>query len=88
MNRDKLIKIFLEKNSQINLSAIRDADGVLVKHIQDSLELDKVLQIPPKSSLSQGRTFTVCDVGTGGGFPLLPLAMTHSDVSFIGIDSV
>jgi 16S rRNA G527 N7-methylase RsmG len=54
MNWDKLIEIFLEKNKQINLSAIRDADGVLVKHIYDSIELDKVL------TLKKGHT--VCDV--------------------------
>ncbi|NCO97968.1 hypothetical protein GW864_02210 [bacterium] len=44
-DRNKLIKIFLEKNSQINLSAIRDEEGVRVKHIQDSLELYKVLRL-------------------------------------------
>lgn len=54
MNWDKLVKIFLEKNSQINLSAIRDEEGVRVKHIQDSLELDKVLP------LRKGQQ--VCDV--------------------------
>jgi 16S rRNA G527 N7-methylase RsmG len=43
--REKLIKIFLEKNKQINLSAIRDADSVLVKHIKDSIELEKILKI-------------------------------------------
>jgi 16S rRNA (guanine527-N7)-methyltransferase len=79
-NRDKFVKIFLEKNSQINLSAIRDEEGVRVKHIQDSLELDKVLPLQKHRQ--------VCDVWTGGGFPLLPLAITHPEVSFIGVDSV
>jgi 16S rRNA G527 N7-methylase RsmG len=52
--RDKLIKIFLDKNSQINLSAIRDANGVLVKHINDSIELNNFLKIKNGKS--------VCDI--------------------------
>jgi 16S rRNA (guanine527-N7)-methyltransferase len=75
----KLIDVFLAKNSELNLSAIRDVDGVFVKHIQDSLELLKVIQIPDGS--------LVVDVGTGGGFPLLPLAMSCPKVSFTGIDA-
>jgi len=43
--RIDLIKIFLEKNKQINLSAIRDADGIFLKHIKDALELEKILKI-------------------------------------------
>jgi 16S rRNA G527 N7-methylase RsmG len=56
--RTKLIQTFLEKNTHINLSAIRDPEGVLVKHIQDSLEVNKILTFPVGS--------TVADVGTGG----------------------
>ena len=41
--REKLIDVFLAKNSELNLSAIRDADGVFVKHIQDSLELLRIM---------------------------------------------
>lgn len=54
----KLIDVFLAKNSELNLSAIRDADGVFVKHIQDSLELLKVIDFVDNS--------LVVDVGTGG----------------------
>lgn len=79
-NWEKLIQIFIEKNSQINLSAIRDEESIRVKHIEDSLELNKIFQF------QKGQQ--VCDVWTGGGFPLLPLAITHPEVSFIGIDSV
>jgi len=78
--RKNLINKFLEINSQINLSSIRDEDGVYIKHISDSLELDKILKFKEGSN--------VCDVGTGWGFPLLPLAMENPDVNFIWIDSV
>ena len=44
-DREKLIAVFLDWNSKINLSAIRDADGVREKHILDSLELAKIVDI-------------------------------------------
>lgn len=74
-----LIDVFLAKNSELNLSAIRDAEGVFVKHIQDSLELLKVIEMPDNS--------LVVDVGTGGWFPLLPLAISCPQVRFTGIDA-
>ncbi len=78
--RQNLIQVFLEKNKQINLSAIRDEDWVYKKHILDAIEVDKIFP------LTAG--MDVCDVWTGGGFPLLPLALTHPDVHFVGMDGV
>lgn len=69
--RKPLIDLFLEINSQVNLSAIRDEEGVYVKHILDSLELTKVLNLWDYNHL--------CDVGTGGGFPLLALSKYKKD---------
>ena len=79
-NWDSLIKAFLEKNKQINLSAIRDEEGVRVKHIQDSLELEKVIEWK--------EWMKIADIGTGGGFPLMPLAISHPECNFVWIDSV
>ncbi len=78
--REVLISTFLEKNKQLNLSAIRDEKWVLIKHIQDSL---KILE----TGIIKSGDFVI-DVGTGGGFPLMPLAMSFPDVKFLGIDSV
>lgn len=78
-DRKNLIETFLDYNSKINLSAIRDANGVYHKHILDSLELTKVL------SLESGKT--LADVGTGWGFPLLPLAITYPEIQCTGIDA-
>lgn len=75
-----LIQSFLDLNKQINLSAIRDADGVFVKHIQDSLELNKIFDL--------NKGYVVADVGTGSGFPLLPLAITNPTSRFVGLESV
>ena len=79
-NRDKLIHTFLEKNKQINLSAIRDEDGVRVKHIQDSLELEKIIEWK--------EWMKIADIGTGWWFPLMPLAISHPECNFVWIDSV
>lgn len=78
--RENLIQIFMKKNSQLNLSAIRDPEGIHIKHIQDALQLLET------GLFTTGKK--VIDVGTGGGFPLLPLAMSCPELSFIGIDSI
>ena len=79
-NRDNLIQAFLEKNKQINLSAIRDKEWVRVKHIQDSLELEKIIE--------WREWMNIADIWTGGGFPLMPLAISHPECNFVWIDSV
>lgn len=80
MNRQDLIQIFMQKNSQLNLSAIRNPEGIFVKHIQDSLEVNWIIKFP-KWNL-------VLDVWTGSWFPLLPLAMTNPDTQLLGIESI
>ena len=76
---ENLIKVFLEKNNQLNLSAIRDHDWVMTKHILDRIELNKFFELEKWKK--------VCDIWTGWWFPLLPLAMTNPDVDFTGIDA-
>lgn len=75
---EKFLNIFTETNSQINLSAIRDADGIIEKHFVDSLMLAIFMDIEWK----------VADMGTGGWFPGIPLAITHPEADFTLIDSV
>ncbi len=78
--RQQLIDTFLAKNKEINLSAIRDAEGVYSKHILDSIELDKIFPI------AQG--LNVIDVWTWWWFPLLPLATIYPNSTFTWLDSV
>ena len=80
MKRDTLIQLFLEKNKQINLSAIRDEEWVMIKHIQDSLELEKLIKWE--------KWMSIADVWTGGWFPLMPLAISHPECNFVWIDSI
>jgi len=76
----ELQKVFLEENSKLNLSAIRDPDAVWIGNISDSLvALD--LEIFQEDGLK------ILDIGTGGGFPLLPLAVCKPHCKFIGMDS-
>lgn len=68
----------MEKNSQINLSAIRDKDGIIEKHFIDSIMLAVFCEIEWK----------IADMGTGGGFPGIPLAIISPEAEFTLIDSV
>lgn len=72
-----LCEHILEVNKIHNLTAIRDVPGVITKHFADSLTISA--HIPPKS--------TLIDVGTGGGFPTLPLALARPDLKITAIDS-
>ena len=75
---EKFLEIFMEKNSQINLSAIRDKDWIIEKHFIDSIMLNIFVELEWK----------VADMWTGWWFPLIPLAIINPEVKFTGIDSV
>ncbi len=80
---NKLIKTFLHKNSQINLSAIRDEKWVDIKHIQDSLVVKPILK-----ELNLTENIDFIDIWTGSWFPLIPLAMEYKNNNFTWIESV
>ena len=75
---EKFLKIFIEKNSKINLSAIRDEPWIIEKHFIDSIILNIFLELEWK----------VADLWTGWWFPGLPLAIINPKVKFTLIDSV
>ena len=75
---EKLCNHMLEVNKSLNLTAIKDEDGVILKHIVDS---SACLPYIPKNA-------RVCDIGCGGGFPTLVIAALRGDVSVLGVDSV
>lgn len=68
-----------EWNAVINLTAIREPHAMLVQHILDSLS---VLHFIPKEAT------TLLDVGSGGGFPALPIAVMRPDLEVVSVDSV
>jgi len=65
-------------NRKINLTAITDDDGIAVKHLVDSLSLLKVVQGP-------GR---LLDIGSGGGFPGIPVKIARPDLDIVSVDAV
>jgi 16S rRNA (guanine527-N7)-methyltransferase len=76
---EKLLKSFLDWNSKINVSAIKDEQGIWEKHFIDSVAGNKYLDFAEKK---------VLDLGTGGGFPLIPLSIINPKATFTGLDSV
>lgn len=89
---EKFLEIFMEKNSQINLSAIRTPDAIIEKHFVDSIMLNIFLDFEtPVTQLLDTQTPTpirVLDLWTGWGFPMIPLAIVNPHIEFMGIDSV
>lgn len=80
----KFLEIFKETNAQINLSAIRDDAGIIEKHFVDSIMLAAFFDITEE--FPDGAK--VADLGTGGGFPGIPLAIITPEAEFTLIDSV
>ena len=76
---DLFYELLVEKNKVMNLTAITEFDDVLVKHFADSLSICTVLPSDIK---------TVCDLGTGAGFPGIPMAIAYPEISFTLIDSL
>lgn len=67
-------------NGQINVISRQDIENLYEKHILHSLGIAKVLQFKPGSE--------ILDVGTGGGFPGVPLAILFPDCQFHLVDSI
>ncbi|MCL6547420.1 MAG: 16S rRNA (guanine(527)-N(7))-methyltransferase RsmG [Alicyclobacillus sp.] len=81
---DQYCDLLLQWNERMNLTAIVDRSEVYVKHFQDSLLVEN---LPEWRGIAETGG-SAADVGTGAGFPGIPLAIRHPRVRFVLMDSL
>ena len=75
-------EIFLEENAKHNLISKNDEKFLYEKHFYDSLGIKLFFE---KYSI---KSSSILDIGCGGGFPCLPIAMEYPEFKVVGIDSI
>lgn len=77
---DDFYKLLIEKNKVMNLTAITEKDEVYLKHFYDSLTVCKIINLNQKIS--------ICDLGTGAGFPGIVLKIIFPNLELTLVDSL
>lgn len=77
---ESLYALYAEWNDKINVVSRKDIDNLYINHVLHSLGIAKVQTFKPGSE--------VLDVGTGGGFPGIPLAILFPETNFHLVDSI
>lgn len=76
----KLYDLYKEWNTRINVISRKDIENLYVHHVLHSLAIAKYIQFTPGTQ--------IMDVGTGGGFPGVPLAIFFPESQFLLLDSI
>ncbi len=76
----QLLPLYAEWNEKINLISRKDIDNLYERHVLHSMAIAKLIEFAPNTH--------VMDVGTGGGFPGIPLAILFPEVHFHLVDSI
>ena len=77
---EALYALYTDWNEKINVISRKDIENLYEHHVLHSMAIAEIIQFKPGSS--------VLDVGTGGGFPGIPLAILFPEVNFVLIDSI
>ena len=77
---EELYILYNHWNARINVVSRKDIDELYLKHVLHSLSISKVIQFKKNTS--------ILDVGTGGGFPGIPLAILFPECKFLLVDSI
>lgn len=77
---DSLFSLYEDWNSKINVISRKDMDQFYERHVLHSLAIAKFTGFKPGAK--------IMDLGTGGGFPAIPLAIFYPDVQFTAVDSI
>jgi len=76
----QLDALYRDWNAKINVISRKDIDNLYEHHVLHSLAIAKFLKFTPGT--------TIMDIGTGGGFPGIPLAILYPDCQFLLVDSI
>ncbi|MDL2214913.1 16S rRNA (guanine(527)-N(7))-methyltransferase RsmG [Dysgonomonas sp. OttesenSCG-928-M03] len=77
---EALYQLYFDWNSKINVISRKDIENLYIHHVLHSLGIAKVIDFTKGSR--------IMDVGTGGGFPGVPLAIYFPEVQFLLVDSI
>ena len=77
---ERLEELYAEWNAQINVISRKDTDNFYERHVLHSLAIAKVMEFKDGTK--------ILDVGTGGGFPGIPLAILYPKCNFLLVDSI
>lgn len=78
---EEYMKAFLEENSKVNLISKNDENFLWEKHVYDSLGISLFFEKYTKPK-------TLLDIGTGGGFPAVPVALFYPEIEVTALDSI
>jgi 16S rRNA (guanine527-N7)-methyltransferase len=77
---EQLYEVYQDWNSKINVISRKDIELLYERHVLHSLGLAKIIRFKPMTK--------IMDLGTGGGFPCIPLAIMFPDAEFVPVDSI